>query len=433
MKYIAINRSRNSDYSARGCRAHEHRRVGQRLASAFAVCLVVALVAGCSSSGKKTSSVTNPGSSPTGATGATSTAHGTSIVIGNIGSYTGSESSSIGPALGGIKAWVASVNASGGIDGHPIDMIYKEDNDTPSLGLAEAKELLSDHVVAIVSDWSTTDSVWAPMFEKASIPIIGGGPGAPDSLTNTDYFPAQTSTIVADYGALDAMKQEGVTKFGVPYCAENSQCYLGVTEGKATAPKLGMQLVWNGATSSSSPDLTPQCLAARSDGATGILPSLTTDGIIHFVEACDQQGYDPVYALGNTEFTNQLLSVSALKNVASVQADAPWFDNSTPALQRYHAAMAKYAPGVAIGPASSEAWAPGLLFEAAVAASGSSTVTSSSILNGLYNLHADTLGGFAPPLTFTKGQPADIKCFFIIHIQGGKFSEPQGLAPSCEP
>jgi branched-chain amino acid transport system substrate-binding protein len=95
--------------------------------------------------------------------------------------------------------------------------------------------------------------------------------------------------------------------------------------------------------------------------------------------------------------------------------------------------MAKYAPGVAVGPASSEAWAAGELFQAAVAGSGSSTVTSASILNGLYNLHADTLGGFAPPLTFTKGQPADIKCFFIIRIQNGKYLEPQGLKTSCEP
>ena len=342
MKRLGVNRSRVTQYSGKGWRNHEHEGVGRKVSSAFAVCLVVALVAGCGSSAKKSSSATSSGTSPTGAT---STAHGTPIVIGNIGSYTGSESSSIGPALGGIKAWVASVNASGGIDGHPVDMIYKEDNDTPSLGLADAQELLADHVAAIVSDWSTTDSVWAPKFEKANIPIVGGGPGAPDSLTDTDYFPAQTSTIVADYGALDAMKQEGVTKFGVPYCAENSQCYLGVTEGKVTAPSLGMQLVWNGSASSSSPDLTPQCLAARSAGATGVLPSLTTDGIIHFVMSCAQQGYNPVYALGNTEFTTQLLSVSALKNVASVQADAPWFDNSTPALQAYHAAMAKYAPG----------------------------------------------------------------------------------------
>ena len=224
MKRLGVNRSRVSQYSAKGWRNHEHEGVGRKVSSVFAVCLVVALVAGCGSSAKKSSSATSSGTSPTGAT---STAHGTPIVIGNIGSYTGSESSSIGPALGGIKAWVASVNASGGIDGHPVDMIYKEDNDTPSLGLADAQELLADHVVAIVSDWSTTDSVWAPKFEKANIPIVGGGPGAPDSLTDTDYFPAQTSTIVADYGALDAMKQEGVTKFGVPYCAENFAMLFG--------------------------------------------------------------------------------------------------------------------------------------------------------------------------------------------------------------
>ncbi len=396
--------------------------------------LAALLLAACSSSAKSSSGSSSSAKSSSGSlSSGTSAARGTPIVIGNLGSYSGVEGSSIGAAKPAIKAWAASVNASGGIDGHPIDLIIKEDGDSPSAGLADAKALLQDHVVAMVGDWSDTDTAWAPLFEQAGVPIIGGGPSAPDLKSDPLFFPAQTSVAYAEYGALDAAKLGGATKIAVPYCAEVAQCALGVTLGKQVAPELGMQLVYAGAFSSSSPDLTPQCLAARNSGATGVEPSATADEDLHFAEACYEQGWKPIYEVSDTSVSDQWLGVPAFNKLYSEQGDAPWFDTSTPALKAFHADISKYAPGTAFDPATIESWATGELFQAAVAASGSSTVTTASILAGLYNLHNDTLGGVAPPLSFTRGQDAAVKCFFIVGIHDGNWTEPQGLKTGCAP
>jgi branched-chain amino acid transport system substrate-binding protein len=365
------------------------------------------------------------------ASAATRADHETPIVIGSLGSYTGSQASSSEPALWALQAWVSSVNAAGGIDGHPLKMIVKEDNDSPSLGLTDAQELVSDHVAAIVGDWSDVDTDWVPYVTKAGIPIIGNAAGL--GFGEMDVFPQQTTILDGAYGTLYALKKAGVTKFGVPYCAEIAACSEGVPLDKNFAGKLGMQLVWSGAFSASAPNLTPECLAASQAGATGLEPAAPSDSDIHLAEACAQQGLKFKYGTSDGTMTNQWLTIPAFNGTVAQEGDAPWFADSTPALKAYQAALKKYESGKAVNASSIEGWASGKLFQAAVAASGSKTVTPASVLAGLYSLKGATLGGIAPPLTFTKGTAAAVPCFFLVGIKNGKFIEPQGMKLSCAP
>jgi branched-chain amino acid transport system substrate-binding protein len=384
---------------------------------AFSLCLSAFLFAGIGSS--------------VAATAATRAASGSPIVIGTLGSYTGSQASSSEQALYALQAWVSSVNAAGGIDGHPLKMIVKEDNDSPSLGETDAQELINDHVAAIVGDWSDVDTDWVPTVTKAGIPIIGNAAGV--GFGEADVFPQQTTILAGAYGTMYALKQAGVTKFGVPYCAEIAACSEGVPLDKEFASKLGMDLVWSGAFSASSPNLTPECLAASQAGATGLEPAAPSDSDIHLAEACAQQGLKFVYGTSDGTMTNQWLTIPAFNGTRAQEGDAPWFADSTPALKAYNAALKKYEKGKPVNASSIEGWAAGKLFQAAVAASGSKTVTPTTVLDGLYSLKGDTLGGIAPPLTFTKGSAATIPCFFIVGITNGKFVTPQGLKLSCAP
>ena len=58
-------------------------------------------------------------------------------------------------------------------------------------------------------------------------------------------------------------------------------------------------------------------------------------------------------------------------------------------------------------------------------------ITTAQIKKGLYSLHGATLGGLTPPLTFTKGSPTPIDCWFWVGISHGKFTTPYGLKPVC--
>ena len=357
-------------------------------------------------------------------------------MIGSIGSYTSAAGSTIAPMGPALQAWAASVNASGGIDGHPLDLILKEDGNTPATGLAEAQELVNDHVVALVFDGSFTDYAWSSIFKKAGIPVVGGS-SATIQPNNPLYFPSGTTTAALSYGIEYALKLEGVTKVAVPYCAEIAACATAVNTAKPAAEAVGLQVVWGGGVSGSSPDLTPQCIAAKSAGADGVEVALTEQESIHFAEDCAQQGWHPVYGFSTNGINDDLLHIPALATQTistSGQTTVPWFLNSTPALQAFHAAMAKYAPGTKLtSGAALTAWVGGMLFQAAVQASGSSTVTSQSVINGLYKLHDDTLGGLAPPLTYTPGKQSTVDCFFVAGIKNAQYFAPLGLKPACAP
>jgi hypothetical protein len=60
------------------------------------------------------------------------------------------------------------------------------------------------------------------------------------------------------------------------------------------------------------------------------------------------------------------------------------------------------------------------------------TITSADILNGLYKMDGNTLGGLAPPLNFSPTSTGQkINCWFTMAIQNQAFTAPDGLKLSC--
>jgi len=55
-----------------------------------------------------------------------------------------------------------------------------------------------------------------------------------------------------------------------------------------------------------------------------------------------------------------------------------------------------------------------------------------SLLNGLYALRGSTLGGITPPLTFHRGKPTTIACWFYMSVKDHKFTMPYGQRPTCK-
>ena len=85
------------------------------------------------------------------------------------------------------QAWVKTVNASGGINGHPVQVIYEDDAPNPSTAETDAQDVLSDGVVAIV-DASALDSVWEKTVATAKVPVVGSTITSPPFYTNADFF-----------------------------------------------------------------------------------------------------------------------------------------------------------------------------------------------------------------------------------------------------
>jgi branched-chain amino acid transport system substrate-binding protein len=156
----------------------------------------------------------------------------------------------------------------------------------------------------------------------------------------------------------------------------------------------------------------------------------------HFVNDCSAQGFHPIYV--NTGAMNKSsLSVSALEGMVGITWDLPAETTSNAAIQTMVSAVDAYQPGItdsdSWGPNVSNTWASGMLFAAAAKAGNlGDNATSAQVLNGLYALHAETLGGLAPPLTYVQGKPTTIGCWFLVGIKNHQWATPYGTQPYCE-
>ena len=106
--------------------------------------------------------------------------------------------------------------------------------------------------------------------------------------------------------------------------------------------------------------------------------------------------------------------------------------SSTPATAQFQQAVQQFAPNLRLSGGTAIAWAAGQLLAKAVASHLGAQPTSQDILDGLWTVHSETLGGLTPPVTFVKGQPAPpISCYFLIELKNGRWSAPSGDTYAC--
>jgi branched-chain amino acid transport system substrate-binding protein len=393
----------------------------RRLLTASCITIIAAgALAACSSSGSSTSAGAGSSSAK-------------DIVIGTIGSYT-NIGSTIGPSRDVIEAWASEVNAAGGVNGHHIKLIVKDDGLDPAKALAAAKELVArDKVVAIVGEMSLLDSVWANYVEAAGVPVIGGQSFGNPMATKKNFFPSGTNSIARSYGELnESLKQHG-PKFGVLYCAEAPVCKTGSDIFGKLASGLNMKIAPDTSVSGTAPNYTAQCQAIKDANAGAVAVGQGSPIALRIINQCAQQGVKAVPVSSGGIANSSFLSSSATNGLINIELDFPYFDSSTPATKAYQALQTKYHLDSQSGASGTYAYAGAKLFEAAATAVGSSPVTSDSLMKALYAMKDETLGGLTPPLTFNQDGPTLINCYFVDTIESGKWTLPYQLKPQCAP
>ncbi len=394
------------------------------------VLALVAALAACGSSSKASSTASstgtstsagqsNTGSTPTGATGAP-------IKVGVICSCTGAYSAYDTPLLEVYRSWVDTANASGGIDGHAIQLVVKDDALNPGTSTIAIQALLADHLDALV-DISLVDTVWAPMVQKANIPVVGGAFDAELFETNPDWYAPGGTANSFNYGYISILKAGGFTQYGVVYCAEAPACAQYVQQIKPLAKQAGISQAYAASISETAPNYTAQCVAAQQQHIKVMIVEDVAATIARFAKDCATQGYNPTYITGGTSFEQPWETTPGLKDgLVTPYEMLPYWVN-TPATQAMNTAVDKYYPGlrsnvnvwnesVVLG------WPSGVLLGDAIKAGGlqpSDTPTPAEIIKGLTSLKGDTLDGWSPPLTFTAGQPHPMDCWFTGQLQNG--------------
>jgi branched-chain amino acid transport system substrate-binding protein len=405
--------------------------------------------AACSSSSKSATSSTTAATSATtaGSTGATTgstspssaaAATGAPIKVGLICACSGAFGSALSTWSQTYTAWVDSVNASGGINGHPVKITFKDDGGNPATSASDVQTLIAGGVDAIVSA-TVFEPAWASAVEAAKVPVVGADQSSTPYYTNPDfYIPAQTGDSAAAAIAASA-KASGATSMGSLYCAEAPQCSELNNPIKTAAAADGVPFSYTASIAMTAPNYTAQCLAAEQGHIGALFIGDSNVTVARVAQDCVRQGYKPAYLVEGQGFANNYISNPAISaNLWSEMPDIP-FTSNIPAVQAMNAAVDKYEPGLRQNINWSEGdlitWTSGELLEAAVKAGGltaSGTPSAAEITQGLESMHNETLNGLAPPFTFTAGQPHHNDCWFLVHVSNGVASTVNNGQVTCE-
>ncbi len=168
------------------------------------------VIAGCGSSSHSSSGG-----------GGASTANKSPITIGYISDLTGVASSTFADSTGGVQAVVAEVNAHGGINGHPINLVIKDDASSLAGNLSASQALVqNDHALAII-DYSSFAFAGATYLNKAGIPVVGSAFDGPEWASLSNMFTWATPSESPVLGQLHTwtylgkfLKDLGVSSFG---------------------------------------------------------------------------------------------------------------------------------------------------------------------------------------------------------------------------
>jgi branched-chain amino acid transport system substrate-binding protein len=344
------------------------------------------------------------------------------------------------PAEDEYKAWANTVNANGGISGHPVQLIVKDDANSPGTSLVDIQSMISDHVVAI-ADTSNFDEAWAKTVQAANIPVVGGYSSGLPFGTNPDFYPEGQTNDSAIFAVISTAKAAGATNLANVYCAESPICAQSVPGFTATGQKLATPVVYNAEISGTAPNYTAQCVAAQQKGVKSVFIGDASAIIVRVATDCARQGYTPIYLQEEGGFGMNEAAAPGLKDTLWLESPTLPFFATTPEVQAANAAMDKYFPGVRENTNlfvhdAFTVWISGKLLEDAVKAGGltaSGTPSAAEVITGLNSLKSDTVGGLTSPLTFTAGQPHTVDCWFTARVQnGGTATVENGGQPTCE-
>ena len=174
------------------------------LAILMCVSMMLAVASGCGAGGETTTS--------------------DAIKIGFYGPLTGPTSLAGQASKNGADLAVEEINAQGGINGVPVELIAYDDKSSPEQAVKDVTKLIdSDHVQGIVASLHSGNILAAaPVIEEAKVPTVGLGT-SPEWLQKgyTYLFRSLANNEYGNIGICDLIEKMGYQKVGILYRAED--------------------------------------------------------------------------------------------------------------------------------------------------------------------------------------------------------------------
>jgi branched-chain amino acid transport system substrate-binding protein len=348
------------------------------------------------------------------------------LVFGSLGTAAGVLGAVSGPAPPAIRAWVSAVNATGGLGGHPVRVIQADDGGDPGRAQSIVQQFVEqDHVVAIFYDYMFSEKPAVLSYlESKNVPLIGTQGGDPSGdHSPIDFNPLTGPSTGIDWSFILGVHtfKPSITKLASFYCREAATCNIEEQGFKQFLPWNGIHLVYETQVSLAQPDFTAEVIQARSAGAEAILCLIDSNSVIRVAQAAQRQGWN-VQLAGTYNLEQDIILPGAkdLEGLILTTREAPY--QSSPKLQMYRDAMARYQPGQPVGDLGAGVFVVGDILQK-IAPLLPAKPTSADLINALYSLHGEKLGGLLPGITFNKGTHQNVnQCIVPIVLHNGVFA-----------
>jgi len=361
------------------------------------------------------------------------------LVIGSVGTWSGIVGQNVVGGLNALRSWVASINASGGLGGHQVRLEVADDGTDPARHRALVQEFVERRgVVAFVYNAAVFSGQASVEYLGArKIPVVGGSGTEPWYTTSPMFF----TQIIAGEVAIEATtasyarsaKAANLTKMGLVTCSDGVQvCEDTARSVPRYAAKYGVKLAYQGKASLAAPDFTANCLAARNAGVEILYLALDANSYQRFGRSCTSVDYHPRYGIAQPVMLAEVARDPNLQGSPGVSYTAPFFFDANPAVAEFHRAMSQYAAGVPLTGSASLGWSAAKLLQAA-GRRLSATPTSADILEGVWSLNGEDLGGLTAPLRFRRDGPTvPPVCYWQVVVADNRYQSPDNGQRHCE-
>lgn len=364
------------------------------------------------------------------------------VVLGQTLAASGLVGASIGGLRTGLAIWAKNINARGGLQCHPVQLIQLDDGSDPARVSANWNQMVKDRgAVAVVGGGAPIAiAAMRTAAERDKVPVVGGDVTAVDWVQSPYLFPTGGSPLTSyDGGVIDAAKvAKGPLKAGIFYCVEASICTGLKNNLPKSAERAGAELGPITAVSLTQPDFTSECQTMKSAGVNVLFFGLDGSGSIRAARSCASLNYFPTFATGAIAVSAAASADAGLRRNMTFLGSGvvPYMTTDTPGIKAFHEATKRYAPTSPEDQQTLLGWAAGKLLEAAMekvsAKARVGNITTEMILEGLWQLKNEKLAGISPGATFTKGSPAKaIDCYYGLRLDEKGFGAPNGSKPVC--
>jgi len=373
-----------------------------------------------------------PGPVPQPAAPAKCTGSEAPIVLGTVGTNSGVLGEIFGGGWKAIQAWVAMINAQGGINCHPVKHFGGDDGADPARHQALVRQFVEEKKVigfiwnpAVLSGQSAKD-----YLNEKKVPVVGTEGGQAFFFDSPMHFCTTScgeglAEMQMMLGASVAQSQK-LTKLAILTCQEAQFCNDGDGIFKAAAAKYGLQTVYTGKGTLTQPDYTSQCVEMQRAGAQLLVTAFDGNSDERIMTSCKRINYKPVMVVTASQAKLDWVNQADMVGTVVAAPKRPWFQTSHPGIADFAAKLKQFSPQTPPGPSSIDGWQPAKAMETALRRTVSSPgqpPASADIVNGMYGLNGDDILGLAYPLRFAPGQRDKIvACGWPVVVGEGKFT-----------